>query len=223
MTFLDTITLVVQSVRTKETTEAYCARVYGKGVSGYIYQTVPAVIHAWLTHPLNVKQAVQAIVACGGDTDTTGSIVGGIVGASPNVVADSSLTKKLILWPRNLAYVEKLLTATEKPKIQAWQYLCRNAWFNVVVLIHALGRLLPPYKARKPARISQKEQNLRIYIMAAPFVWGLFLAIALPAHEQLPEWEDDLVFLSIILVFFSCGVSFVFLNLRQFYREKGIR
>ena len=141
-TFLDTINLVVQSVIQQETTEAYCARFYKNGVSGYMYNTVPAVIHAWLSHPLNVKHAVQAVISCGGDTDTTGSIVGGIVGASPKVVSDPSLTRNLILWPRNLNYIENLVMTPVKPKIHAWQYLCRNVWFNVVVLIHGLLRFV---------------------------------------------------------------------------------
>jgi ADP-ribosyl-[dinitrogen reductase] hydrolase len=42
-----------------------------RGISGYVYQTVPIAIHAWLSHPENYHNAVLAVIKCGGDTDTT--------------------------------------------------------------------------------------------------------------------------------------------------------
>ena len=51
------------------------------GVTGYTYHTVPAAIHAWLSHPKDYCCAVKTIIECGGDADTTAEIVGGIVGA----------------------------------------------------------------------------------------------------------------------------------------------
>ena len=53
----------------------------GKGVSGYMYHSVPVALHAWLSHPHDFRSAVLSVIRCGGDTDTTAAIVGGIVGA----------------------------------------------------------------------------------------------------------------------------------------------
>jgi ADP-ribosyl-[dinitrogen reductase] hydrolase len=52
------------------------------GASSYIYHSVPLVIHAWLRHPQDFQAAVQAVVQCGGDTDSLAAMVGGIVGAA---------------------------------------------------------------------------------------------------------------------------------------------
>ncbi|MCP4809501.1 MAG: ADP-ribosylglycohydrolase family protein, partial [Proteobacteria bacterium] len=48
---------------------------------GYVYHTVPAVIHAWMAYPEDFRNALLDIIGCGGDTDTTGAILGAIVGA----------------------------------------------------------------------------------------------------------------------------------------------
>lgn len=42
---------------------------------------VPVALHAWLSHPGDVRKAVLAAVHRGGDTDTTAAITGAIVGA----------------------------------------------------------------------------------------------------------------------------------------------
>ena len=73
---------VVASVRASETTAQF-AQTHGMaaGVSGYVYQTVPVALHAWLSHPADCRAAVLAVVRCGGDADTTGAIAGAVVGA----------------------------------------------------------------------------------------------------------------------------------------------
>ena len=53
-----------------------------KGVTGFVCHTVPVALHAWLTNQRDFRSAVRAVIQCGGDADTTGAIVGGIVGAS---------------------------------------------------------------------------------------------------------------------------------------------
>jgi ADP-ribosyl-[dinitrogen reductase] hydrolase len=37
-----------------------------RGVSGYVYHTVPVVLHAWLSHPRDFRQAVETVIRCGG-------------------------------------------------------------------------------------------------------------------------------------------------------------
>lgn len=52
-----------------------------RGVSGFILQTVPVALYAWLRHGDDFRLAVTEVVRCGGDTDTVGAITGALVGA----------------------------------------------------------------------------------------------------------------------------------------------
>jgi ADP-ribosyl-[dinitrogen reductase] hydrolase len=73
---------VQTSLASGQTTTDYAAELCGrKGVSGYIYRTVPVVLHAWLRHPNDFRQAMLTIIQCGGDADSTAAILGGIVGS----------------------------------------------------------------------------------------------------------------------------------------------
>lgn len=72
----------VDSVAADESTLQFADRLgCGNGVSGYMFHTVPVAIHAWLSFPHDFAAALRTAIACGGDTDTVGAIVGGIVGA----------------------------------------------------------------------------------------------------------------------------------------------
>jgi ADP-ribosylglycohydrolase len=44
--------------------------------------TLPVALDACLRHQHDFRMAVTEVVRCGGDTGTTGAIVGGIVGAA---------------------------------------------------------------------------------------------------------------------------------------------
>lgn len=149
-TFIQTLKDTVQSVTSGEATQDF-ARRYGKhGVSGYIYHTVPVAIHAWLSSPEEILPALKTVIACGGDSDSTGAIVGGIVGARIGLSRiPRKLVDELILWPRGLQRTTELVSKLgQKPyrtRVPAWQNLLRNAWFNPVVLVHGLRRLGPPF------------------------------------------------------------------------------
>ena len=72
----------VRSVQAGETTDIFAASIgAGERVTGYVNQTVPVAAHAWLSFPEDYAGAVQAVIRCGGDTDTTAAIAGAIVGA----------------------------------------------------------------------------------------------------------------------------------------------
>ncbi|MBL9147519.1 MAG: ADP-ribosylglycohydrolase family protein [Phycisphaerae bacterium] len=146
-----------RSVEAHEPTLAFAAR-HGmaRGVSGFIVHTVPVAVHAALSHPRDVRNAVMACVRCGGDTDSTAAIAGGIVGAQsgPDGVPDDWLAA---LWtaPRSLAWMRALAAAAteaarnaepEPVPSFAWPLVpLRNAAFLGVVVLHGLRRLLPPY------------------------------------------------------------------------------
>lgn len=77
------ISQAVESVKQTESTPQFAAGLgLSKGVSGYIYHSVPVAIHAWLSHQQDYQGAIIATVQCGGDTDSIAAMVGGIVGAS---------------------------------------------------------------------------------------------------------------------------------------------
>jgi ADP-ribosylglycohydrolase len=107
------ITLIkktIDSVVSGQSTAAF-AETLGlkKGISGYIYHTVPIVIHVWLRNQNDYQNAVLEIIGCGGDTDTTAAIVGGIIGAQ---VGKQGIPEQWLenLWefPRHRKWMEKL-------------------------------------------------------------------------------------------------------------------
>lgn len=148
---------VLDSVAHGDATTAFAAGIgSGKKVTGYVYHTVPVALHAWLRNPSGYRAAVQEVIACGGDTDTTAAIVGAIVGAG---VGKRGIPSEWLaaLWeyPRTVAWMERLaaqltevcVTGTpQKPLTLPFvPLLLRNAIFAVVVIAHGFRRLLPPY------------------------------------------------------------------------------
>lgn len=127
-----------------------------EGVSGYMYHSVPAVLHAWFLHPRDYAYAVTTIIRCGGDTDTTAAMLGAIVGAG---VGRAGIPQKwiedLIEWPRTCSWMESLalkaVHAAQSGKrgtahpLSIVGLALRNAGFFVLVLVHGLRRLFPPY------------------------------------------------------------------------------
>jgi len=127
-----------------------------KGVTGYVYHSVPVAIHAWLTHPRDLRSAVMSVIRCGGDTDSTGAIVGGILGAAvgrDGVPSDWLLA--LMEWPRSVAWMERLggqlgtvvrSGESQRPTgLSVPGIWLRNLLFLGVVLFHGFRRLFPPY------------------------------------------------------------------------------
>ena len=151
----------VDSVENGRSTVAFADSIgLAKGVSGYIYHSVPVAIHAWLSNQRDFRAAVTQVVECGGDTDSTGAVVGGIVGAA---VGRTGIPPEwidgLCEWPRSVRWMERLATQVEsalRPDaladvpvrpigLPAYGVLLRNLFFLTVVLYHGFRRTLPPY------------------------------------------------------------------------------
>jgi ADP-ribosylglycohydrolase len=126
------------------------------GVTGYMYHTIPAVLHVWFRHPLDYRRAIEEMVRAGGDADTTGAILGGIIGASVGKEGIPAEWRSSIWeWPRSLAWMEQLA----KPLAESRQtkradaavpcfwpgLILRNVFFALVVVFHGFRRMLPPY------------------------------------------------------------------------------
>lgn len=125
----------------------------GGGVTGYAFHTVPVALFAWLRHPGDFAAALTSALACGGDTDTVGAIVGGIAGAALGADAIPAQWKYRIRdFPLSLRKLDGAARAlAEKracPSLFWPARFVRNMVFLFIVLAHGFRRLLPPYSPR---------------------------------------------------------------------------
>jgi ADP-ribosylglycohydrolase len=137
--------------------QAYADRLgLNKGISGFIYHTVPVVSYAWYRHFGDFEATLTAVLDCGGDTDTTGAIAGALAGAAtgePGI--PRAWINGIVDWPRGarLCYrmADRLCEASRTGRaMPAVRYLwpaavLRNVLFLLIVLAHGFRRLLPPY------------------------------------------------------------------------------
>ena len=151
------ITDVVRAADEGRSTVEFAASLgLSKGVSGFVCHTVPVALHAWLTNQRDFRSAVRAVIQCGGDADSTGAIVGGIVGASVGREGiPEEWLERLIEWPRSTAWMERLAAqldstmrsgvATRPIRLPVYGVVPRNLFFLIVVLMHGARRAFPPY------------------------------------------------------------------------------
>ncbi|MFB3881801.1 MAG: ADP-ribosylglycohydrolase family protein [Armatimonadota bacterium] len=126
----------------------------GEGVTGFINHTVPVALFCWLRYPKDFRQAVEEVILLGGDTDTTGAIVGGMMGATLGAsVIPNDWLDRLAEWPRSTTWMRRLgarlaesLSERAAPLPLFWPGLLpRNLLFTATVLYHGFRRVLPPY------------------------------------------------------------------------------
>jgi ADP-ribosylglycohydrolase len=127
-----------------------------KGVTGYVYHTVPIALYAWYRHFGDFEATLCSVLDCGGDTDTVGAITGALCGAA---VGERGIPGPWITgivdYPHGLptlyALADELAGSgkgTFRPPNLLFRWLAlsvRNAFFLVVVLLHGFRRLVPPY------------------------------------------------------------------------------
>lgn len=155
--FFDLVNQAVTSAQRGQTTQDF-ARELGlaRGVSGYIYHTLPVVLHAWFSCQNDFRSVVTTVIRCGGDTDTTAAIAGAIVGAGVGKQGiPAEWLDGLCEWPRNAAWIEKLgerLAEVTSHHVRQHALplpisgiFLRNLFFMGVVLLHGFRRLFPPY------------------------------------------------------------------------------
>jgi hypothetical protein len=118
--------------------------------------TVPISIHAWLFSRGSFRDGVMEVIRCGGDTDTTAAITGGLLGATSakgpsraNGSTGSSNGPHGIKWMRrlgtNLAASRASSERCSLPTVSFLGVIPRNVMFLTIVLAHGFRRLLPPY------------------------------------------------------------------------------
>jgi ADP-ribosyl-[dinitrogen reductase] hydrolase len=124
-----------------------------RGVSGYIYHTLPVAVYAWLRWPGEFRRPVEEVIALGGDSDTTGAIAGALAGATCGASAiPVEWLDGIAEWPLSVTWMRTLAESLASPSENRrgprlfWPALAlRNALFLVLVLLHGFRRLLPPY------------------------------------------------------------------------------
>lgn len=146
---------VEASLNRNEPTETYAATLNsGKGVSGYVLHTVPAVLHAWLRFPDDYPSAVRSMLRSGGDCDTTAALVGGLVGARVGIEGIPERWRRgLAEWPRNIPWIEKLsrqlaqgiAVPRRSVRVNPIGLIARNILFTLTVFAHIARRPFPPY------------------------------------------------------------------------------
>lgn len=148
----------VSSVGRGESTDKFArTRGWELGVSGYSYHVVPLAIHAWLSHRWDFRGAIEGCILCGGDTDTTAAIAGGIIGAGvgrdglpQDWLASLRDPPRTVEWMerlgRQLAEVMESHLPQQPLRLPAAPLLLRNALFATAAMGHGLRRLLPPYE-----------------------------------------------------------------------------
>lgn len=123
-----------------------------KGVTGYIYHTVPVAIYAWLHHYGDFKSTLTAVLNCGGDTDTVGAITGALAGTT---VGEQGIPEEwirnILEWPRSISVLHNIadrLVVDSDGSTGAVRYfwpgvILRNVFMFIIVLGHVLLRLMP--------------------------------------------------------------------------------
>ncbi|MEQ9408869.1 MAG: ADP-ribosylglycohydrolase family protein [Fuerstiella sp.] len=152
--FLQTIDQVEKSLAANEQTEQFAATLCGnRGVTGYTLHTVPVCLHAWLSHRGRPAEGLRCLIRCGGDTDSTAAVAGGIFGAE-NDISDE-LVKGIRDYPCSTGWIRRLsaqltqVSETGIPQRPLQPFLplqlLRNVVFASIVLAHGFRRLFPPY------------------------------------------------------------------------------
>ena len=115
------------------------------GVTGYSYHTVPVALYAWLRHFGDYRAGLEAVLSCGGDTDTVGAITRALLAINCPIPEDWHAG--MCDYPLSRSYLEQLAAALEsgyrKPPMFLWIALpLRNLIFLIVVLAHVCRRLI---------------------------------------------------------------------------------
>jgi ADP-ribosylglycohydrolase len=131
-----------------------------RGVTGYVYHTVPVSLYCWLRFPGDFRRAVEEVILLGGDADATGAVTGAVAGASVGAAGvPADWLGGVRDWPWSVAWLRELAArlarrfpgsgppgeALPPPPARTVARLPRNALFAAVVLAHGFRRLAPPY------------------------------------------------------------------------------
>lgn len=118
-------------------------------VTGYAYHTVPITLYTWWFHADEPLDALRTVISLGGDTDSTGALVGALIGVQygPEIFPER-WRANLWEWAWSADELETLgsqLTTRERAAVTSPSWLiifARNLVFLAIVYIHGVRRLL---------------------------------------------------------------------------------
>ena len=127
-----------------------------RGVTGYALHVVPVALYSWLRHPKDFRLAMSDALACGGDADTVGAILGALAGVSGGGQGiPSDWVNAIAEWPRSIGFMKKVAIRLDTLRISGspagavsyfWPGIIpRNLFFIIIVLLHGFRRLAPPW------------------------------------------------------------------------------
>ncbi len=152
--FWELLETTEQSINIGENAQAFCERLgFHNGVSGYIYHTLPVVIHCWIRHQNDFRAGITEIVKCGGDTDTTAAILGAVIGAGVGIEGiPATWMNGMVDYPRSVGWLKQVAVNLADSRndsdicevpLNIPALMIRNIFFMLVVLGHGFRRLLP--------------------------------------------------------------------------------
>ena len=143
--FLPMLDAIEPSLKKGDSLQAFSNRFCRREgfISGFALESTTAAVYAWLKHRHDFQAAIEAIIRCGGDTDTTAFVLGSISGIE--LTEDqypSDWVAQVRDWPINPAKIRNWKTI-RYPSFPLT--LIRNFVFFLIVIGHGFRRLLPPY------------------------------------------------------------------------------
>lgn len=146
----DVVRRTIDACQSGEIRDAVTEAGLKRGVSGYIFHTLPVAVAAWHIHFGDFRKTIEAVAMLGGDTDTVAAIAGSLAGIScgregiPNDWVTGMIDR-----PHGIAYILKLSEVLDSGRSDStgfsWLLFPRGILFTVIVLCHGFRRLLPPY------------------------------------------------------------------------------
>jgi len=120
---------------------------FERGVTGFVNDTLPAVVFCWQRWPHEPAAAIENAIRLGGDTDTVAALVGALVGAGAGPRAfPERWVAGIRDWPLTLAVLQRLaevLAHGGSPAFpRAIAFVARNLLLLVIVLGHGFARML---------------------------------------------------------------------------------
>lgn len=122
-----------------------------RGVSGYMFYTVPVCLYALYRHAGDFKTGMESLLNLGGDTDTVGAVYGAIAGMDGTIPEE--WVRNLRDFPLSMKFLERQARALSSvaasrtpvhPGHFPWYAVpFRNAFFFFVVIGHCLRRIIP--------------------------------------------------------------------------------
>jgi len=117
-----------------------------RGVSGYVYDSVPVALAAWFRHRDDYRAAIEAVVRLGGDTDTVAAIAGALVGIQVGKAGiPQNWRDGLRDFPHGAGRLNGLAAGDPGADRFSWWLFPRGVVFTALVLAHGFRRLMPPY------------------------------------------------------------------------------